>query len=79
MNFTVKTENGSVYEFTHKDGRTFFRKGLLSGEVIRIKNGAITVGKGIHLDFFKDDLYGNRDESPMFMNTSPVASITITL
>jgi len=79
MKFTVKTVSGSVYEFTHKDGRTFFRKGLMSGEVIRINNGPITVGKGITMDFYKDGLYGTPDKSPMFMNTTPVESITITL
>ena len=79
MNFTVKTTSGSVYEFTHKDGHTFFRKGLLSGEVIRIKNGPITVGKGISMDFYKDNLYGTRDKFPMFINTTAVTEIKITL
>ena len=79
MNFTVKTESGSVYEFTLKDGRTFFRKGLMSGEVIRINNGSITEGNSINMDFYKDGLYGTRDKHPMFLNTTPVVSIMINL
>ena len=79
MHFTVKTESGSVYEFIHKDGKTFFRKGLLSGEVIRINNSPITEGKEISMDFHKDGLYGKPDKEIMFLNTTPVEKISIVL
>lgn len=79
MNIIVKTESGSVYEFTHEKGRTFFRKGLISGEVVRINNGVIRVGKRINMDFRKDGLYGKPDKDTMFLNTTPVTEIQVTL
>ena len=79
MTIIVKTQSSSVYEFTHMDGRTFFRKGLLSGEVIRMNSGSIEVGKTITMDFRKDGLYGTPDTHPMFINTTPVTEIQVFL
>lgn len=80
MTITVKTESGSIYEFTQKDGKTFFRKGIrLSGEVIRIKNAPICVGKEIRMDIFKDGLYGNIEKELMICNTTPVEEISVIL
>ena len=78
MTIKVKTQSGSVYEFTHKNGRVFFRKGyMLSGEVVRINNGDICVGKPINMDWRRDGLYGNPDECVMFLNTTPVTEISV--
>lgn len=79
MKIIAKTESGSTYEFTQKNGRTFFRKGLISGEVVRINNGAICVGKSINMDFRKDGLYGTPDKDTMFLNTPPVTEIQVIL
>ena len=79
MNIIAKTASGSVYEFTYEKGRTFFRKGLISGEVVRINNGAIRVGKSINMDFRKDGLYGTPDKCTMSLNTTPVTEIQVIL
>ena len=79
MTMTVKTESGSIYVFTQKDGRTFFQRGLMTGEVVRINNGPITIGKNIIMDFRKDGLYGTPDKDTMFANTTPVTEISVIL
>ena len=77
MTITVKTMSGTFYTFTQKDGRTFFQKGLISGEVVRIN--PITIGKGINMDFYKERLYGGLEDSTMFINSTPVTEITVIL
>ena len=79
MHLIVKTENGFLYEFTQNYGRTFFRRGVLTGEVIRINSGPISIGKGINMEFRKYGLYGTLDKQTTFENTSPVSEIYVTL
>ena len=77
MTMTVKTQNGTQFMFTQKDGKTFFQKGLLSGEVIRIN--PITIGEVIDMDFYKDHIYGGIEEHSMYLRSSPVAEISVKL
>ena len=81
MKIIVKTMSGSEYEFTQtEDGRIFFKKGvLLTGQVIRINNGPITIGKGINMDFYKENIYGKLENIDMFLNTTPVKDISVIL
>ena len=77
MKMTVKTNSGSVYTFTQENGRTFFRNGLLGGEVVRITT--ITIGEEIHMDFHKERLLGGFEDCTMFLNSTPVTDISVTL
>ena len=77
MTITAKTASGTTYTFTQKNGKTFFQKGLLSGEVTRIT--PITIGEGINMDFHKERLYGDFDDFTTSLNSTPVTDITVIL
>ena len=79
MQIIVKTENGTQYKFTHRNGRTFFSQGLFSGEVIRMNNGDISVGKIIDMDYRKGIQCDDPDEIMMFVRTTPVVEIRVIL
>ena len=73
----VKTKSGTIYTFTQENGRTFFIKGILSGEVVRID--PISIGKPIHMDFRKERMLGGYEDCTMFITSTPVIDISVIL
>ena len=74
----AKTINGTEYRFCEREGRTIFRRGYVTmGEVVRIKNGPISVGKPIEIDYCKKLQCGKPEGDTMFCNTPPVREIVV--
>ena len=74
MNKIIKTESGSTYILSEKDGRTFLMKGLLCGEVVKFYE-EVNVGGTLRLDFIKDGLYGKPESFPTYLHSSTITEI----
>ncbi|MBO5413724.1 MAG: hypothetical protein J6A29_05525 [Clostridia bacterium] len=72
----IKTQSGSIYVLQEKDGQTFIQKGLLYGRVVKFHE-EVRLGSALHLDFVKVGLYGQIDDMPMYLRSSPIVSMTI--
>ena len=83
MRIKATTNSGSIYEFYQKDGHTFFTKigngPLMSGRVVRICNGAISINKPIQMEFHRDGLYCKADTSVTYTSTTAVVNIEVLL
>ena len=78
LTIVAKTENGTEYRFYERNGRALLRRGyILMGEVVHIKNGPISVGKPIEVDYRKMYQYGKPEADTMFCSTSPIKEIVV--
>ena len=78
MTIIAKTITGTEYRFCEREGRTIFRRGYVTmGEVVRIKNGPISVGKPIEIEYCKKSQSGKPECNIIPCNTHPVKDIVV--
>lgn len=73
-NKIIKTQSGSTYYLSERDGRTFLMKGLLIGEVVKF-NEEVKVGGVLDIEFLKETLYGTTETLPTWLRTTPITEI----
>ncbi len=70
----IKTQSGSTYYLSERDGRTFLMKGLLIGEVVKF-NEEVKVGGVLNVELIKENMYGMPETSPSWLRTTPITEI----
>ena len=70
----IKTQSGSTYYLSQRDGRTFLMKGLLIGEVVKF-NEEVKVGGVLNVELIKENMYGMPETSPSWLRTTPITEI----
>ncbi len=70
----IKTQSGSTYYLSERDGRTFLMKGLLIGEVVKF-NEEVKVGGVLNVELIKENMYGTPETSPSWLRTTPITGI----
>lgn len=71
---SIKTQSGSTYYLSQRDGRTFLMKGLLIGEVVKF-NEEVKVGGVLNVELIKENMYGMPETSPSWLRTTPITEI----
>ncbi len=71
---SIKTQSGSTYYLSQRDGRTFLMKGLLIGEVVKF-NEEVKVGGILNVELIKENMYGTPETSPSWLRTTPITEI----
>lgn len=81
VKITVVTKTGSVYSFYQENGKDFFKKGgtAIGGRILRMRNGPISIGGHIDIDFVKYDADAEDEEELMYLRSTTVKEISVSL